>query len=241
MYNIINKKSIKIFGVYFICCINNYLDVVKEQLNILNQGLIHITTKLIIFITKYDINTCSELDNILNKYNKFILIKTSDNLYEKFAINNYKQYINEKDYYLYYFHTKGLKNINDPLLHIFTSRRQILNFYTLSQYKINIKLLDLYDAIGCSLHLYPKRHFSGNFWWSKSSYLLTLENINNGYLSPEMYILSNNNCKYISLANDTNNILINNYKFPNEITIKKNLTSQFIIINEHKNLIHLCG
>jgi len=92
----------------------------------------------------------------------------------------------------------------------------------------------------CSLHLYPKKHFSGNFWWSKSSYLQTLENINDKYLSPEMYILSNNNCKYISLANDTNNILINEYKFPDEITIEKNKTTEFIIIHNHLNLMNLC-
>jgi hypothetical protein len=67
-----------------------------------------------------------------------------------------------------------------------------------------------------------------------------LENINDKYLSPEMYILSNNNCKYISLANDTNNILINEYKFPDEITIEKNKTTEFIIIHNHLNLMNLC-
>ena len=108
------------------------------------------------------------------------------------------------------------------------------------QYNINIELLKTYDAVGCSLHLYPKKHFSGNFWWSKSSYLENLENINDKYLSPEMYVLSNNNCKYISLANDTNNILVENYNFPSETTIQQNLSSEFIVIEEHKNLINLC-
>ena len=229
-----------IFGVYFICCANNYLDVVKEQIDILNNGLINITTKVLIFITNYNQETCLELDNILSNNDKFVLIKSPDNLYEKYAINNYKQYITEKEYYLYYFHTKGLKDINDPLFHVFKSRRQILNYYTLVQYNINIELLKTYDAVGCSLHLYPKKHFSGNFWWSKSSYLENLENINDKYLSPEMYVLSNNNCKYISLANDTNNILVENYNFPSETTIQQNLSSEFIVIEEHKNLINLC-
>jgi hypothetical protein len=233
-------KNQLVFGVYFICCINNYLDVVKEQLNILDKGLINITTKVIVFITNYDNAKCLELDKIVNKYDKFILIKTHENLYEKYAINNYKQYIPEKEYYLYYFHTKGLKDANDRLFHVFSSRRQILNYYTLLQYNINIELLNYYDAVGCSLHLYPKKHFSGNFWWSKSSYLQNLENINDKYLSPEMYILSNNNCKYISLANDTNNILIENYKFPDEKKIQQNLTTQFIVIEKHKQLINLC-
>ena len=235
------EDNIKIFGVYFICCIENYLEIVKEQLLCLDKGLLNKTSKLIIFITKYDEGKCIELDNILNSYNdKFILIKTPENLYEKYAINNYKKYITETQYYLYYFHTKGLKNINDPLINIFSSRRKLLNYYTLVQYNVNIKLIEDYDAIGCSLSLYPKKHFSGNFWWSKSSYLQHLENINDNYLSPEMYILSNDNCKYISLANDTNNILIQDYIFPNENTIYNNLSTTFIVIEEHKKLINMC-
>lgn len=55
-----------------------------------------------------------------------------------------------------------------------------------------------------------------------------------------MYILSNNNCKYILLANDTNNILIENYIFPSETSIYNNLTSNFIVITSHKFLINLC-
>ena len=235
------ENNFKIFGVYFICCIQNYLEIVKEQLACLDKGLLNKTKQVIIFITNYDEYECIELDNILNSYgDKFVLVKTHLNLYEKYAINNYKKYITETNYYLYYFHTKGLKDKNDPLLNVFSSRRQILNYYTLIQYNINIKLLEQYDAIGCSLHLYPKKHFSGNFWWSKSSYLQHLENINDKYLSPEMYILSNNNCNCISLANDTNNILIEHYIFPSEIKIYNNLTCQFIIINEHKSLINLC-
>lgn len=62
------------------------------------------------------------------------------------------------------------------------------------------------------LNLHPKNIF-GNFWCSKSDYLNILSNINDNYLSHEMYILFNNNCNYISLANDANDT--------NDILIKK--------------------
>jgi hypothetical protein len=232
-----------IYGIYFICCINNYLEVVEEQLSILNEGLLQNTKQLIIFITNYT-HTSIELDNIISKYNidnaKFILVTSSENVYEKFAINNYKKYIVDDDYYLYYFHTKGLKNKEDPLMNVFSSRRQILNYYTLKMYNINIQLLENYDVVGCSLHLYPKKHFSGNFWWSKSSYVNLLRNINDKYLSPEMYILSNDACKYISLSNNTNNILYEDFTFHDHSTIEKNITTDFIIIEPHKDLLHLC-
>jgi hypothetical protein len=215
------------------------LDIVKEQVDILNKGLLSKTTKVIVFITNYNKDECTELDVLLQK-DKFILVTSPNNLYEKFAINHYKNYIPEKDYYVYYFHTKGLKHASDPLFHVFSSRRQILNYYTLEQYNINIKLLETYDAVGCSLSLYPKKHFSGNFWWSKSSYLQHLENINDKYLSPEMYVLSKDHCKYISLANDTNTKCIHEYEFPNEAQIEKNITSEFIVIEEHQHLMYLC-
>jgi ABC-type Fe3+/spermidine/putrescine transport system ATPase subunit len=231
-----------IYGVYFICCINNYLEVVQEQIEILNKGLFQKTKKLIIFITQYKDEDILMINNILNilNYNKIIIIKTSENLYEKFAINNYKKYIKDKNYLLYYFHTKGLKQKNDPLINIFSSRRKILNFYTLEKYEINIKLLETYDAVGCALHLYPKKHFSGNFWWSKHNYLKKLYTINDKYLSPEMYILSNKDCKYISLANDINDILFENYLFRNDDEIINKTTNNFIVIEDHKKLLYLC-
>jgi hypothetical protein len=235
-----NKPDIKIFGVYFICCINNYLDIVKEQLAILNKGLINITTKVLVFVTNYNKENCLELDNILNCYDNFEIITSEHNLYEKYAINNYKNFIKEENYYLYYFHTKGLKKSDDPLFNVYKSRRQLLNYYTLEQYNINIELLQFYDAVGCSLQLYPKKHFSGNFWWSKSSYLQNLKNVNDNYLSPEMYVLSNDNCNFISLANDTNDILIENYNLPSENKIKGQLTKKMIVVEEHKKLINLC-
>ena len=231
-----------IYGVYFICCINNYLEVIEEQMSVLEKGLLDITKSLIIFITNYNPND-ETLNNLLlrfNKKNNFVMVYTSENLYEKYAINNYKNYITDLDYLMYYFHTKGVKPSNDPLLHIFRSRRQLLNYYTLEKYIINIQLLEYHDAIGCSLHLYPKKHFSGNFWWSKSSYLNTLDNINDKYLSPEMYILSNDMCKYISLSNNTNNILIENYSFKNDEELLSSLTTDMIVIEEHKKLLCLC-
>ena len=153
-------------GVYFICCISNYLEVVEEQLQIVVQsGLYNLTKQLLLFVTMYKPSN-TELLSLIKKYdthNKITIITTRDNLYEKFAINNYKKYILDEDYYLYYFHTKGLSrtNINHKY---YIARRKILNYYTLQQHKINIELLSKYDAVGCSLSLYPSMHFSGNFW-----------------------------------------------------------------------------
>ena len=229
-----NNKTI--YGVYFISCIHNYLDIVNEQLNILNDGLLDRTHKLIIFITNYNENECGELDKILNN-EKFILVKSSENLYEKFAINNYKNYITHDDYYLYYFHTKGVSRYKKSVFH---STRQILNYYILKMYQLNIELLEQYNAVGCEMHLYPKKHFSGNFWWSKSQHLKNLPNINNNYLSPEMYVLDIEDNNSVSLANNVNNMFIENYIFPDYETIKQNITTDYIIYEPYKREIVRC-
>jgi hypothetical protein len=231
------SEEYKIYGVYFICCIKHYLRVVREQLVILKKGLLQITTKLIIFVTNYDENNV-ELTLLLeefNENNKFVIVKSSENLYEKFSINNFNKYIPDLNYYVYYFHTKGVSRSEGDN---FESRRKLLDFYTLEKFYINIKLLKYYDAVGCASSLYPKKHFSGNFWWSKSSYVNTLVDVNDKYLSPEMYILSNDDCKFASLANDINHIIVDdNYIFRADVDILENVTE--CIQNNEEDKIYI--
>jgi len=234
------KKNI--YGVYFICCLNNYLDVVEEQLSVLFiSGLYNVTNKLFLFITLYN-PEYTQLHALIDKFDhqkKIVIIKTHENLYEKFDINNYKKYITDLDYYLYYFHTKAVTRTNVKK-NCFALRRKLLNYYTIEKYKINIELLSKYDAIGCSLSLYPKMHFSGNFWWSKSSYLNTLHDVtSSNYLAVEMYILSNPNCKFISLSQDTNicdTSQFNKYHYKGDIEIIDKLTNIPIVIQDCKNM-----
>ena len=221
-----------IYGVYFICCINNYIEVVEEQLRVLEKGLLSITKKLIIFISLYNENyQLNELLSRFNKYDNFHIIKTSENTYEKFGLNNYKKYINDTKYILYYFHTKGVSRYNSPYKYILESRRKILNFYTLEKFNLNIKLLQNYDTVGCSLTSWnTKLHYSGNFWWTRSTHLNMLGVVGNEYLDPEMYILSKK-CTYISLSNKTNFITIDKYVFRSDEEILNNLSTNILICN----------
>ena len=181
----------------------------------------------------------NEIINLLKEYdmdNKFIYVTTYKNLFEKFAINNYKKYIDDNEYYLYYFHTKAVTKENT----IFEKRRIILNHYIITKYKLCIDLLQTYDAIGCTLYIHPKLHFSGNFWWSKSSHVNELKDIGTCYLDPEMYICSLNK-KYISLSQETNNGIIDYHINRTDIMILSNLTN--IPENNicHKKLLQLCS
>ena len=219
-----------IYGIYFICCRENYLDIVNEQLQTMLDSSLYTNIKnLLIFICLYDENSRVKLQQIFNKYDtdkKFILITTPLNLYEKFAINTYKSYIPDELYYVFYFHTKSGNNI-----------RQNLNFYTLTKFNISLDLLKECDCVGCSLSLYPLLHFSGNFWWSKSEHTDKLKmTIDDKYLSPEMYICSREQGKYISLSQNTNYT---------DLNCHINLTDQDILaaVEQNKNniiVIHAC-
>jgi len=227
-----------IYGVYFACCYGNYINVMKEQLTILiESGLYKKTKQLYIFMCLLNNDNQDQVLELLKHYDtetKITLVATSRNLYEKFAINNYKNYINDASkYYLYYFHTKAVSR-SEPL---FTNVRQTLNYYTLTQFEININLLNYYDAVGCSLSTYPKVHFSGNFWWARSDYLNKLsEPINNAYLAPEMYIGLVPNGKLISLCQTTNRSSLSEHVKKSKGDIISQLTTDFINNNECKHL-----
>jgi hypothetical protein len=230
--NNVCKRSI--YGVYFIGCIGRYLDIVPEQMQCLfESGLYHETKTIFIFISAFS-NDNYELKNIIEEYDpdkKCVLITSDENLYEKFAINNYKAYIETSlqsqpegitPYYVYYFHSKA---VTRDKYSVFDNRRKILNHYTLNLYRLNLELLEQYDAVGCSLTNQPLLHFSGNFWWTKSEHVAKLPPCGNEYLAPEMYICRTANGKYISLSQHTNNADIHGNISRSESIIRQELTN----------------
>ena len=185
-----NKKQI--YGLYFICCIGNYLEIVKSQINkLLSSKLYYSSEKIICFVC----NVTDECLNLLSNYEKFLVVSTKENLFEKFAINNFKKYIDSEDYYLYYMHSKGVTKKQE----YFEDWRNLCDHFTIEKWRISFELLNYYDCVGTNLKNFPKKHFSGNFWWTKSEHLNKLKDINNGYLSCEMYICSYLKTNYVSI------------------------------------------
>jgi hypothetical protein len=189
-FNLNNYPNI--YGIYFICCMGNYLNIVKNQIEkLINSDLYKYSKKIICFVCMFK----DDLINLLSQYNKIVIVKTDENLYEKFAINNFKKYLNDDNYYVYYIHSKSVsrngKNYDDW--------RFICDYFTIEKWKLNLFLLNYYDCVGINLKFFPKIHYSGNFWWSKSSHICLLADVDNHYLSPEMYICSKKNTNFINL------------------------------------------
>ena len=106
----------------------------------------------------------------------------------------------------------------------FTDWRILCDYFTMSKWKLNIELLKENDCVGINLLKYPKLHFSGNFWWSKSEYLNKLEEpINNKRLSPEMYICDHPEVKAICHYNKYS------YNVPHDKSLYDKLSDEELI------------
>ena len=229
--------SKKILGVYHIGCIGRYLHIVRKQLEMLyTSGLYNRMKKLIIFISNYNEND-SRLKTILELYDpkrKFVLQVSKDNLMEKFAINEFRKYIQDESY-VFYFHSKGVSHSSKEMN--YHNWRKILDHYTIKQWELNLKLLLKNHAVGCFLTKYPTYHFSGNFWWARTEYVMKLPpKCGDAYLSPEMWIGTNyDSDTFVSFTNDEKY----NYKYHREINNKnkilQNITKEVLENKKAKN------
>lgn len=133
-------------------------------------------------------------------------------LYEFPALKLVKDICASEDCNILYFHCKGIlyeKNQVDDWI-------EYLEYFQIEKYKHCLdKLLD-YDAVGANYygrhgeksykqHAHPfiwyYKQFNGNFWWSKSSYINTLnewKNTINNRLYAEFFICSNEDGKFWS-------------------------------------------
>ena len=208
-----------IYGVYFICCLNNYLNIIKNQLNILVKSELYENTDILLCFVCNETKECIDL---LKKYNKIKIISTTENLYERFAINNFKKYIKD-NYYIYYIHSKSITRKHQ----CYTDWTNLCNYFTITKWRLSIELLYYYDSVGTNLKNFPKKHYSGNFWWSKSEHINKLEDIDIQYLSSEMYILSYMKTNYVSIYQSYTNHGNTNY----DIKLYNNINDLNLINN----------
>ena len=223
-----------ILGVYHIGCIGKYKSIIKEQLSLLHKKLLYEKIKhLVIFLSKKEVE--EEIKTYDPKF-KFIFHYYPIEERENYTINHFRTYLTDDIKKVFYFHTKGVSRDN-PIFH---RRRKILNYYILEHYDLCIELLEEYNVVGCSLYRFPQIHFSGNFWWTTTSYLDTLpKKINNNYLTPEMFIGYTNrkHPKYCSLSQRTNMDSLEIHKKRSYDIIKKDIKETPLLNYRNRSLI----
>jgi hypothetical protein len=88
-----------------------------------------------------------------------------------------------KDMNVLYLHAKGITSVDNHLkngnVNTFKNYyywREFLHWGVIERWRECVWLLNRYDSVGVNFFNEPSPHYSGNFWWSKSSYIKTLPN-----------------------------------------------------------------
>ena len=112
-----------------------------------------------------------------------------------------------------YLHTKGLLYIHDPVRFKYNQDwTNMMLYFLVKRYQTCLKIMKTNDCIGCNYNECHAKHFSGNFWWSKSSYIKNLKPLTLDLQrhQAEFWLLSGKDVKYHVLHNSN----VNHYQEP---------------------------
>jgi hypothetical protein len=102
------------------------------------------------------------------------------------TLNALREHALVEDFNVLYMHTKGVAYLEKGnTKEIVTFWRRYMEYFCIGKWKECLEALDEFDAAGCEYygvgpHFSGKiedPHFSGNFWWARSSYLRTLPKV----------------------------------------------------------------
>jgi hypothetical protein len=187
-----NLSNVPVYIYFHICCINNWKQIFSKLIfKIKNSGLYNIIKEIRCVIL-------GEYDNSINDPKINIILQSTDiNLAEKITINNLfnDSVNNDEEFYVLYIHTKGIKHFNGKFEKNVDDWVEYMSYFNIYNFNLCLNELKNYSAVGVNLQIsndYPL-HYSGNFWWSKSSHIRKLKLIeDNFYNSSEFWVTSIN-------------------------------------------------
>jgi hypothetical protein len=229
------NKRIPIHIFIHVCMIENWESIFNDQINTIKKsGLYNKCEKIHIGLLGNSKNISLEIFND-DKFN-ILYIDCRINIYEINTINFIKYFCSniDEEVYILYIHTKGVRKAGNEEVTI--SWRKMMEYFLIENYIYCINNLNIYDTIGnnvvnlfchnmdeISINKNHTYHYSGNFWWSKKSYIdklkyldldLSKTSINTRYKA-ENWILSeypNANVGFI-FQDDTNTHPYHRYVF----------------------------
>jgi len=160
------RNKIKIF--FHIATIGGYQNIVDSILDtVFKSGLIDLADELILSVVgegevKFPINNKIRIERIPD-------IPSG----EFYTLEKIKEFSDscDYDYKVLYIHTKGVTTPDNDCI---IDWRDYMVHFNIDKCELAIKELDDYDTYGVDLVNEPVTHYSGNFWWAKSSYIKKL-------------------------------------------------------------------
>lgn len=195
-----NNNNIMGFKVFYhVCAINHCLAVVKEQISALHlSGMYDAAESVHVFVTG-NMDVLPPVVEFLHQAGRKIKVERvepHDNSYERFTLLEMRKLINPSDV-VFYFHTKGVSRpaSQHPMHMCFEQWARMLLILSMRYFRIALEQLqsNQCDVAGVNYTtdscIGAPPHFSGNFWFARGDYYLTLDpHIGSAYLDPEMYI-----------------------------------------------------
>jgi len=178
---------------YHIYAAGDWSIVVNDQLTkIAFTGLYKTVQAINCFIVADNQTDLDKATVLLSSWGGKFIIRDSilkDPTYERFTLMKMKPLINPHDRILY-IHSKGVSHHDEMAPNIYWWRNY-MEFFLRKEYKLCIRLLEQYDTVGVN---FRGDHYSGNFWWARGDYYLTLPNhIEKDYLALERFLLKDHN------------------------------------------------
>ena len=170
-----------------ICCVNNWIKIVEDLLSqIKSSGLYEKVDKIRCVL----LTTNGVPDELFrDKKIELVGVYSNLNLYEQATLHHLHEAALTEEFNVLYLHSKGVRHNNkNPCIQDWVN---VLSYFNIQKHETCIKSLEEYDTVGINLSSDPCIHYSGNFWWSKSSYIRTLTKCTyTCYNSPEFWITS---------------------------------------------------
>ena len=188
-----------------VCCVNNWQEVLYKLFhNIQLSGLYHHVDEIRCVVLARDDclwNECAVFND--TKVN-VIFLSNDISLHEFKIMELIYEHSLEEDFNMLYLHTKGIRHYGQIYEQNVKDWVDYMIYYNIIKWMTCLEELKDCDVVGVNLQKDPW-HFSGNFWWSKSSHIKTLGVISDrSYNGPEFYITSKSGT-YVSLFNSNVN------------------------------------
>jgi len=132
-------------------------------------------------------------DSWLREYNKVRLrVSSSDpGHYERLTLEAMREDSEQDDMEYLYLHTKGITKVGWVVVNEWI---KMMLYFMVERHEEALALLrmDKVDVVGCLFNKAPVPHFSGNFWWVRSSHLRKLARYipKEDYHASEFWILN---------------------------------------------------
>ncbi|MBS0634256.1 MAG: hypothetical protein JSR37_02180 [Verrucomicrobia bacterium] len=166
--------------VYHIATLNNWEDIVQEQLSTLQKsGLSDRLDHLSVTVVGAEIDRVHQLFSQLSFLDKVKIIHSSPSLdrYEFPGIEKVQEIAQRlPEAKILYMHTKGVLHYQRPTEQNVSLWRQYMEYFTIERWRDCVSALDDVDICGVDLSQSPSgRYFSGNFWWARADYIQTCQ------------------------------------------------------------------